>query len=87
MTALLVTRVRNPDRANQMRAACSDFAEALGVRTRPRVAFESSFSARHDYSIQKAMRRRIALPKHFVRNNGRATCSNRYHRCQLQYLV
>jgi hypothetical protein len=53
-----------------MGASYAVFAKALGVRTRFRVAFERNYAGHHDYPAHKAMRRRIALPGHFVRNHG-----------------
>jgi hypothetical protein len=59
-------RLQNP-------AVAQGFREALGVRTRPRVAFKKQYSISRftqygNVETMKAMRGRIALPKHFVRN-------------------
>jgi hypothetical protein len=53
-----------------LRVASLGFAEALGVRARPRVAFGSRSAVPPDYATGKAMRGRIALPKHCVQNNA-----------------
>jgi hypothetical protein len=63
----------NESKAVTKSGCCAGFREALGVRTRPRVAFKKQYSISRftrygNVATMKAMRGRIALPKHFVRN-------------------
>jgi hypothetical protein len=63
----------NESKAVTKSGCCAGFREALGVRTRPPVAFKKQYSISRftrygNVETMKAMRGRIALPKHFVRN-------------------